>query len=403
MALTFKWTGRTLRGEEKSGEMAADNKDMVIAALKRQGINVSQVSEKKAAKKAAKKGNKKITEKDIVVFTRQFSTMFSAGIPIVQGLEIMAKQSDCPALGAIIGVIKSDVESGSTLADAMKKHPKVFDALFVNLVAAGEAGGILDGVLLRLANYIEKSMKLKKKVKGAMIYPIIILSVAVLVIAIIMIFVIPVFSKIFGEMGIPLPGPTKLVIGLSNFLCGVGGLLILGVLVVAFIALKKYRATVSGRKKTDQLLLKAPVFGDLLRKVAVARFTRTLGTLISSGVPIMDALDICSKTAGNVIIEESVSLVRSDVSSGKTLQEPLSQSDIWPPMAVQMIGIGEQTGALDNMLVKVADFYDDEVDDAVNNMTSMLEPLLMIFLGTTVGFIVVALYMPIFKIGELAK
>ncbi|MBF0330088.1 MAG: type II secretion system F family protein [Nitrospirae bacterium] len=401
MPSQFKWNGKTARGEQKSGEITAENKDMAISNLKRQGITVSDITEKKAPPKK-KKG--KVIEKDVVVFTRQFSTMFSAGIPIVQGLDIMAKQTENPALGEVIGAIKGDVEAGSTLADSMKKHPKVFDDLFVNLVAAGEAGGILDGVLLRLANYIEKSMKLKKKVKGAMIYPAIVMGIAFLVIAVIMVFVVPVFSKIFGEMGIPLPAPTKLIINFSNFVAGIGGLMIVGGIVGVIMAFTRYRATPGGRKTTDRIALKLPVFGDLLRKVAVARFTRTLGTLISSGVPILDALEICAKTAGNKIIEESVFTIKTDVSSGKTLSEPLSQSpDIWPPMSVQMIGVGEQTGALDAMLVKIADFYDDEVDDAVNNLTTLLEPAMMVFLGTTVGFVVVALYMPIFKMGELAK
>ncbi|TAN43425.1 MAG: type II secretion system F family protein [Nitrospirae bacterium] len=403
MPSQFKWKGKTVRGEQKSGEIVAESRDMAMSSLKRQGITVSEITEKKAPpKKASKKG--KIIEKDVVIFTRQFSTMFSAGIPIVQGLDIMARQIDNRALGEVIGAIKADVESGSTLADSMKKHPKVFDDLFVNLVAAGEAGGILDGVLLRLANYIEKSMKLKKKVKGAMIYPAIVMGIAFLVIAIIMVFVVPVFSKIFGEMGIPLPGPTKFIVASSNFIAGFGGLVIVGVIVGIFMAFSRYRATKSGLKNTDRIALKLPVFGDLLRKVAVARFTRTLGTLISSGVPILDALEICAKTAGNKIIEDSVFAIKADVSSGKTLSEPLSQSpDIWPAMAVQMIGVGEQTGALDAMLVKIADFYDDEVDNAVNNLTTMLEPAMMVFLGTVVGFVVVALYMPIFKMGELAK
>lgn len=400
----FTWKGKTARGEQKSGEIMAENKNMAMSNLKRQGITVSEITEKKVPPKKGAPKKRKIIEKDVVIFTRQFSTMFSAGIPIVQGLDIMARQIDNRALGEVIGGIKADVESGSTLADSMKKYPKVFDDLFVNLVAAGEAGGILDGVLLRLANYIEKSMKLKKKVKGAMIYPAIIMGVAVLVIAVIMIFVVPVFSKIFGEMGIPLPAPTKLIIAFSNFVAGIGGLMIVGSFVGVIMGIANYRKTVGGRRNTDKIMLKLPVFGDLLRKVAVARFTRTLGTLISSGVPILDALEICARTAGNKIIEESVFVVKSDVSSGKTLSEPLSQSpEIWPPMAVQMIGVGEQTGALDAMLVKIADFYDDEVDDAVNNLTTLLEPMMMVFLGTTVGFVVVALYMPIFKMGEIAK
>ena len=379
--------------------MSAANKDEVIAALRRQGILPSVVTET-GAKKVKKK---KVTDKDVVVFTRQFATMFIAGIPIVQGLDIMSKQSENKTLGAIIAQIKADVETGTTLADAMRKHPRVFDDLFVNLVAAGEAGGVLDGVLLRLANYIEKTMKLKKKVKGAMIYPSIVVTVAVLVIAIIMVFVIPIFAKIFGEMGSQLPAPTRSVIWLSNFLSGIGGLMILASIVGSIIGIKQYRRTEIGRKKTDAILLKLPIIGDLVRKVAVARFTRTLGTLLNSGVPILDGLEICARSSGNKVVEEVVFEVRKEVSAGKTVAEPMSKTDVFPPMVTQMINVGESTGALDQMLVKIADFYDDEVDDSVGNLTTMLEPLLMVFLGTTVGYIVIALYLPIFKMGEAVK
>lgn len=395
----FKWTGKTAKGEPKSGEMSAANKDEVIAALRRQGILPSVVTET-GAKKVKKK---KVTDKDVVVFTRQFATMFIAGIPIVQGLDIMSKQSENKTLGAIIAQIKADVETGTTLADAMRKHPRVFDDLFVNLVAAGEAGGVLDGVLLRLANYIEKTMKLKKKVKGAMIYPSIVVTVAVLVIAIIMVFVIPIFAKIFGEMGSQLPAPTRSVIWLSDFLSGIGGLMILAGIVGSIFGIKQYRRTEIGKKKTDAILLKLPIIGDLVRKVAVARFTRTLGTLLNSGVPILDALDICARSSGNKVVEGVVFEVRKEVSAGKTVAEPMSKTDVFPPMVTQMINVGESTGALDQMLVKIADFYDDEVDNSVGNLTTMLEPLLMVFLGTTVGYIVIALYLPIFKMGEAVK
>jgi type IV pilus assembly protein PilC len=283
----------------------------------------------------------------------------------------------------------------------MMKHPRVFDNLYVNLVAAGEAGGVLDGVLQRLAGYIEKSMKLKKKVKGAMIYPTIVISVAFLVIAMIMIFVIPVFSKIFGEMGAKLPAPTRSIIWLSEFLSGIGGAFIAGGIAGSIFLLKQYRRTKAGEKRTDQILLKLPVMGDLLRKVAVARFTRTLGTLLNSGVPILDALEICAKSSGNKVVEEVVFGVKAEVASGKTVAEPLSKSTVFPPMVCQMITVGESTGALDSMLVKIADFYDDEVDDAVSNLTAMLEPMLMVFLGITIGYIVVALYLPIFKMGDV--
>jgi type IV pilus assembly protein PilC len=395
----FKWKGKDPNGAVKSGEMTANSQEEVVAALRKQGIIASLVTET-AGKKLFGEKKQKITDKDIVVFTRQFATMFTAGIPIVQGLDIMSKQSENKTLGAIVAQIKADVETGTTLADALKRHPKVFDDLYVNLVAAGEAGGVLDAVLLRLANYIEKAMKLKKKVKGAMIYPSIVISVAVVVIAVIMIWVIPIFAKIFTEMGAKLPAPTRSVIWLSDFLGGIGGLIILAILVASFFSFKQYRATEAGRKNTDRFFLNMPIIGDLIRKVSVARFTRTLGTLISSGVPILEALEICAKSSGNKIVEEVVYEVKKEVASGKTVAEPLSKSDIFPPMVNQMISIGESTGALDQMLVKIADFYDDEVDNAVANLTTMLEPMLMVFLGTTIGYIVVALYLPIFKMGE---
>jgi len=396
---SFKWTGKTIKGDVQSGDIVAGNKDEVISELRRQGITPTNIEEKKASSKKQKK--QKITEKDLVVFTRQFATMFTAGIPLVQGLDILAKQIENKTMGELINQVKSDVETGTTLADALSKHPKTFDNLFVNLVAAGEAGGILDGVLKRLATYIEKTMKLKKKVKGAMTYPIIVMSVAFLVIAIIMIFVIPIFAKIFTEMGVALPLPTRSIVWLSNFLSSMGGVFLAGGIYGSIFALKKYRATPVGLKHTDQILLKLPVMGDLLRKVAVARFTRTLGTLIQSGVPILEGLDICAKTAGNVVVEEVVMGVKSEVASGKTVSEPLSKSEVFPPMVVSMINVGESTGALDDMLIKIADFYDDEVDDSVANLTAMLEPMLMVFLGTTIGYIVVALYLPIFKMGSV--
>ncbi len=303
----------------------------------------------------------------------------------------------------IIGQVKSDVESGITLADAMKKYPKAFDDLYVNLVAAGETGGVLDSVLQRLAVYIEKAMKLKKKVKGAMIYPSVVMFIAVLVVAIIMIFVIPVFAKVFGDMGVALPLPTQLVIGFSNFLSGIGGLILALTIVGVIIAFRQYRKTAIGRMHTDRLFLKIPIIGNLIRKVAVARFSRTLGTLITSGVPILDGLEICAKSAGNKVVEKVVFEVKKEVAAGKTVSEPLAKSDVFPPMVVQMISVGESTGSLDQMLSKVADFYDDEVDNSVQNLTVLLEPILMVFLGTVIGFIVVSLYLPIFKLGSVVS
>ncbi len=396
MATTFKWSGKTSEGKVQNGEISANSKEEAISALRNQGITLTLINEK-----APKQKKQKITERDLVVFTRQFATMFTAGIPIVQGLDILSKQVENKSMGAVVAQIKSDVETGTTLADSLKKHNRLFDDLYVNLVAAGEAGGVLDGVLLRLATYIEKAMKLKKKVKGAMIYPSIVMSVAGLVIAIIMIFVIPIFAKIFTDMGAKLPAPTQSVIWLSRFLSGIGGVAIAAGIVGTIFGIKQYRRTEAGRKKTDQIMLRMPVIGDLLRKAAVARFTRTLGTLLNSGVPILDALEICAKSSGNKVVEEVVFGVKGEVATGKTVAEPLSNSTVFPPMVCQMISVGESTGALDQMLMKIADFYDDEVDNAVQNLTTMLEPMLMVFLGTTIGYIVVALYLPIFKMGEV--
>jgi type IV pilus assembly protein PilC len=405
MPTTFKWTGKTPKGTVQTGELAADSREDVISALRKQGIIPTIVTEKKASsiKLGGFSRGSRIKDRDIIVFTRQFASMYNAGIPIVQSLDIMSKQTENKTLRVIVGQVKGDVESGITLADAMKKYPKAFDDLYVNLVAAGETGGVLDSVLQRLAIYIEKAMKLKKKVKGAMIYPSVVMFIAVLVVAIIMIFVIPVFAKVFGDMGVALPLPTQLVIGLSNFLSGIGGLILFFIIVGAFIAFRQYRKTSAGHMATDRLFLKIPVIGNLIRKVAVARFARTLGTLITSGVPILDGLDICAKSAGNKVVEKVVFEVRKDVAAGKTVSEPLAKSDVFPPMVVQMISIGESTGSLDQMLSKVADFYDDEVDDSVQNLTVLLEPVLMVFLGTVIGFIVIALYLPIFKLGSVVS
>jgi type IV pilus assembly protein PilC len=399
---TYKWAGKTSGGEIKSGEFVAKTKDELIYSLRKQGILPTVISEIKPQKKGLSR-KKKVSERDLIVFTRQFATMFTAGIPIVQGLDILARQSENKTLATLLSQIKGDVETGITLSDALKKHPNVFDDLYVNLVAAGETGGVLDSVLIRLAGYIEKSMKLKKKIKGAMIYPAIVLSVAVLVVSIIMIFVIPVFSKIFTEMGVALPLPTRSVIWMSNFLAGIGGAFILLSFISAIIVLRQYRKTEKGKKDIDRFLLQMPVIGDLLKKVAVARFSRTLGTLIGSGVPILEGLDICAKSSGNKVVEGVVIDAKKDVAAGKTVSESLSKSEVFPSMVIQMINVGESTGALDNMLIKIADFYDDEVDNAVQNLTTMLEPMMMVFLGTTIGYIVVSLYLPIFKMGQVVS
>jgi type IV pilus assembly protein PilC len=398
----YKWAGKTYKGEIRSGELSAKNRDELIYSLRKQGILPTNVSELKQPKTITPK-RRKVSARDLVVFTRQFATMFTAGIPIVQGLDILSKQSDNKVLGAILSQVKADVETGTTLADALKKHPKIFDDLYINLVAAGEAGGVLDSVLMRLAGYIEKSMKLKKKIKGAMIYPSIVIAVAVLVVTIIMVFVIPIFSKIFTEMGVALPLPTRSVIWMSNFIAGSGGAIIFMSFIGSIILIRQYRKTESGKKNIDRILLQMPVIGDLLRKAAVARFTRTLGTLIGSGVPILEGLEICAKSSGNKVVEDVVLEAKKDVASGKTVAESVSKSDIFPSMVIQMINVGESTGALDDMLLKIADFYDDEVDNSVTNLTTMLEPMMMVFLGTTIGYIVIALYLPIFKMGEVVS
>ncbi len=404
MATVFQWSGKTSRSVIESGEITAATKEEVAAQLRRKNITATLITEKKAGKKLfGGFGGGKVNDKDIVVFTRQFSTMIDAGLPLVQALDILSTQVESKTLARVLGEIKENVEAGSTYADALKKHPRVFSELYANMVAAGEAGGILDTILNRLAAYIEKAMKLKKKVKGAMVYPIVVSTVAILAIAIIMIFVVPTFSKMFAQLGGTLPLPTLMIISLSNFLAGIGGLLVGGAIVGFVVALKQFRRTEKGTHIIDKILLKLPIFGVLLNKVAVAKFTRTLGTLVSSGVPILDGLEITAKTSGNKVIEYAIMDVRKQVTGGKTLADPLTKAKVFPPMVTHMISVGETTGALDTMLNKIADFYDDEVDAAVNALTSMMEPMLMIFLGGTVGFIVVAMYLPIFKLITLIK
>lgn len=396
----FNWEARTRTGGTQKGVIEAATVDIVEAQLKKYGFsNISIKAESKGLGFKLPKfgGSKNIDEKDLVIFTRQFSTMIDSGLPLVQCLEILASQQENKAFQEILYKVKESVESGSTFADALGKHPRAFDQLFVNLVAAGEIGGILDTILTRLAAYIEKSMKLKKQIKGAMVYPITIMSIAVVVVGVILIFVIPTFAKMFIEFGGELPAPTKFVIALSAFLLKYF-VVIIGGFYATVWGIKKYYSTPVGQKNIDRMALKAPIAGPLIRKVAVAKFTRTLGTMVSSGVPIMDGLEIVAKTAGNKIVEEAIYAVRQAISEGKTMAEPLAASGVFPPMVVQMIAVGEATGAMDAMLNKIADFYDDEVDDAVGAMTAMMEPLLMVFLGTTVGGLVIAMYLPIFKL-----
>jgi type IV pilus assembly protein PilC len=393
-----------MKGIIESGEMTAGTKEEVIAQLKRRNITATIVTEK-----AKKIGFGKFTlggrvkDKDIVVFTRQFATMIDAGLPLVQALDILSAQVENKALSNTLAQVKVDVESGATYADALKKHPRIFSELYVNMVAAGEAGGILDTILNRLATYIEKAMKLKKKVKGAMVYPAVVTSIAVLVIAIIMIFVVPTFAKMFATLGGTLPLPTRIIINMSNFIAGLGGLIVLLIGIATTVFIVQVRRTEKGKYIIDRLLLRMPIFGMLLNKVAVAKFTRTLGTLVSSGVPILDGLEITAKTSGNKVLEYAIMDVRKGVVGGKTLSEPITKAKVFPPMVTHMIAVGESTGALDAMLAKIADFYDDEVDAAVSNLTAMMEPMLMVFLGGTVGFIVVAMYLPIFRLITLIK
>jgi type IV pilus assembly protein PilC len=397
----FIYVARNKRGRTVKGQLEAPDEKLALAQLKRRNLSVQKLRKKpKDLSESLPFLKPKVTRKDVVIFTRQFSTMISSGLPLLQGLSILAEQCENPTFKEILKDIAKSVEGGSSLSEGMQRHPNIFDELYTNLVAAGEMGGVLDKTLQRLAAHMEKAEKLKSKVKGAMVYPIVVISVAILVIAVIMIFVIPVFEKMFAEMGAQLPAPTMVVIGISRFVKGNIHFIVLGVIVLVFL-FRAYRKTKKGRRTTDALSLRLPIFGPLLRKVAVARFTRTLGTMLSSGVPILDSLAIVSKTAGNVILEEIILEVRQSVAEGQGIAEPLSETDVFPPMVVQMIAVGEATGALDTMLEKIADFYDDEVDAAVSALTSMMEPMLMVFLGTTIGGLVISMYLPIFKMAGL--
>ncbi|VAX29461.1 Type IV fimbrial assembly protein PilC [hydrothermal vent metagenome] len=396
---TFAWTGKTRQGTIKKGELVAETRDEVMGILQKEQILVTSVK-KKAKEFNISFGEKKVTDKDIVIFTRQFATMIDAGLPLVQCLEILGSQSEHPTLAKAINTVRGDVESGSTYADALRKHPNVFDELYVNMVAAGETGGILDTILNRLSAYMEKAMKLKKQIKSAMVYPITILVVAVAVIIVLMVFVIPIFAKMFTDFGGQLPGLTQMVIDISEFIQHN----ILYMLAAGWgfaFAIKKYYKTPKGHFNLDRLALKMPVVGDLIQKASIAKFTRTLGTLISSGVPILEGLEIVAKTSGNKVVEKAIMRARTSISEGKTIADPLSKEPVFPPMVVQMIAVGETTGAIDNMLGKIADFYDDEVDSAVATLTSMLEPLMMVFLGLTIGTIVIAMYLPIFEMASI--
>ena len=396
----FVYQGRTASGNQ-NGEIEAPDRSAAVGELRRRSILVTKIAEKSAPKMSFKFGGK-VKDKEMAIFTRQFSTMIDAGLPLVQCLNILAEQSESKTLRSVTGQVARHVEAGSTLADALRRHPRTFDDLFTNLVEVGEAGGILDVVLQRLAAYIEKAAALKRKVKAAMVYPCAIIGVALLVVIFMLTFVIPTFAQMFKDLGADLPLPTKIVMLLSDFVRGYILLIIAG-MIGAVMALRSYYRTEGGRATIDALMLKTPVFGTLVRKVAVARFTRTLGTLVQSGVPILDGLRITARTAGNKVVEKAVLQCRAAVTEGKTLADPLRTSGVFPPMVTQMISVGEQTGALDAMLSKIADFYDDEVDTAVSTLTSLLEPIMIVFLGVVVGGLVVAMYLPIFKLVTLVK
>jgi len=401
----FAYQGRTTQGST-AGEIEAPDRTAAVAELRRKAILVTQIKEKAGGPaRAAGVGGRfggKVKDKEMAIFTRQFSTMVDAGLPLVQCLTILAEQSESKTLRTVTSRVAGSVEAGSTLADALRRHPKTFDELYVNLVEVGEAGGILDTVLQRLSVYIEKAAALKRKVKSAMIYPLTIVGVAFIVVIFMLTFVIPTFAKMFAGMGADLPLPTLIVIRLSDFATRFWWLII-GAAIGIVVGIRAYYKTEGGRSLIDALVLKLPVFGTLIRKVAVARFTRTLGTLVSSGVPILEGLRITARTAGNRVVEHAVLETRASVTAGKTLAEPLKASTVFPPMVVQMISVGEQTGALDAMLNKIADFYDDEVDTAVTALTALLEPMMIVFLGVVIGGLVIAMYLPIFRLVTLVK
>lgn len=393
----YAWKGKNRLGEVQEGIIVSDSKDAATGTLKRNGIQVLSIKAQQA------KGTKKfgsVNAKDLSIFTRQFSVMIDAGLPLVQCLEILGAQQEDKGFQRIIEAIRSDVEQGATLQTALSKHPKAFSDLYVNMVGAGESGGILDVILQRLSIYIEKAVKLTAKVKSAMTYPIAVISIAIIVVVIIMVKVIPVFSAMYEGLGSSLPFPTLVCIGLSNILIRYS-YLVVAFIVVIVMGLKQYYKTVSGKLALDKLFLKIPVIGDILLKVAVARFCRTLGTLVSSGVPILEGMEITARTAGNMVIQNAILKAKEAVEQGRNISTPLAETKVFPPMVVQMVGVGEATGALDAMLAKIADFYEDEVDNAVGALTSLMEPIMIGMLGGIIGFIVVAMYMPIFQLANV--
>ncbi len=393
----YIWKGKSKSGATQKGELEAASKEIALSQLARMKIANPKVKKKpKDLFENVGFMQPKVTQKDVIMFCRQFSTMIDAGLPIIQCLDILQSQQDNPTFKKTLKEIKESVESGQTLAEALKKYPDQFDTLFINMIAAGEAGGILDTILQRLSAYMEKAAKLKAQVKGAMTYPAITMVVAVIVVAVIMIFVIPVFQKMFADFGGALPVPTQLVVTASEYARSYW-YVVFGGVVIFFIAFKKFYATEKGRGIVDAASLKMPIIGPLLRRVAVAKFTRTMGTMLASGVAILESLEIVAKTAGNKTIEEAIYYTRGGIAEGRTMSDPLLESGVFPPMVCQMISVGESTGALDSMLVKIADFYDEEVDQAVENLTAAIEPVMMVFMGVVIGGLVVSMYLPIFK------
>jgi type IV pilus assembly protein PilC len=394
----YVWKGRTLAGENQAGEIEVARPEEAMEMLRKKRILVTSMKPKASGFTMPKFATgTNVSTKDLAIFTRQFATMISAGLPLVQCLDILAKQASKPSFGRIIGDVTREVEAGSTLSDSLGKHKNVFDDLFRNMVAAGEAGGVLDEILLRLATYIEKADALKRKVQSAMVYPAVVLSVALGATTFMLMFIIPTFAKMFMDFGGELPLPTKIVLGLSNFLKLFWWVLVVAG-IAAVVAFHRYYATEAGHRNVDALMLKFPVLGDVILKGAVARFTRTLGTLIASGVPILSGLEITARTAGNKIIAEAIMVARASIREGETVSAPLKQSGVFPPMVVQMISVGEQTGALDEMLTKIAVFYEAEVDTAVDTLTSIIEPVMIVVMGGIVGGMVVSMYLPMFKL-----
>jgi type IV pilus assembly protein PilC len=393
---SYSWKGRTRGGRVQEGMLVAESKEAAIAALRKQQIIVTAVTEKGKEFALPKIGGG-ISMKEIAIFTRQFSVMIDSGLPLVQCLEILGSQQDNRAFQKILFQVRQDVESGSTLADSLRKHPKAFDNLYCNMVAAGEAGGILDTILQRMSTYIEKIVKLRSAVRSAMIYPVAVILIAVGVVWVILWKVIPTFATLFEGLGASLPLPTRITIAASHFIGSFWWLIFMSIGLSAFL-LHRYYQTHRGRRHVDRLMLKVPVLGTVMRKIAVARFCRTLGTLVSSGVPILDALEITARTSGNSIVEDAIMATRASVEEGKTISEPLKGTDVFPPMVVQMVAVGEQTGALETMLSKIADFYEDEVDEATANLLALLEPVMICFLGVVIGGIVISMYLPMFSL-----